>query len=74
MVSVTKKSDFNKDKDKGNNNEFEEGKDKDNNESSEPELINPDCAGVCDKPYDIKVYSDSKLKSKLKECNYQENT
>ena len=74
VVSVTKKSDSNKDKDKGNNNEFEEGKDKDNNESSEPELINPDCAGVCDKPYDIKVYSDSKLKSKLKECNYQENT
>ena len=53
-------------------------KDKENSEnkenSSEPEFITPDCTGVCSKPYDIKVYSDSKLKEKLKECNYQEDS
>ena len=42
--------------------------------SDEPEFIVPDCSGTCSKPYDIKVYSDNKLKAKLKECNYNEGS
>ena len=38
----------------------------------ESELIKPDCTGVCERPYNIMVYSDSALKAKLKECGYKE--
>jgi len=36
------------------------------------EFIKPDCSEVCDNPYDILVYSDEALKSKLKECGLDE--
>ena len=49
----------------------------DSSESTEPvdlDYIYPDCSGYCNKPYDIKVYSDTKLTSKLEECGYQKNS
>ena len=49
----------------------------DSSESTEPvdlDYIYPDCSGYCNKPYDIKVYSDYKLTSKLEECGYQKNS
>jgi len=52
-------------------------KDKDKEDSEETEIdsfIKPDCTGVCSKPYDILVYSDNKLKAKLKECGYTEGS
>ena len=36
------------------------------------ELEKPDCSGVCERPYDIKVYTDGILRHKLKECGYKE--
>jgi len=50
---------------------------KDKEDSKETEIdsfIKPDCTGVCSKPYDILVYSDNKLKAKLKECGYTEGS
>lgn len=71
VVCVRKKSDSSD----SNENKDNKGKTSDSNtESNEPELIDPITTGICDKPYDIQVYSDSKLKSKLKECNYQEGS
>ena len=61
---VTKKTDSDKDKDNESNSN--ENNNDNNNYSNEPELIAPDCTGVVGKPYDIQVYSDSKLKSNIK--------
>ena len=41
-------------------------------DQTESEFIKPDCSEACDNPYDILVYSDEALKSKLKECGYEE--
>ena len=41
---------------------------------SGPEFENPDCTGVCSKPYDIQVYTEGILKAKLKDCGYKEDT
>ena len=38
------------------------------------DLVNPDCDGTCTNPYNIKVYSDRTLKSKLIECNYKKSS
>ena len=35
---------------------------------------NPNCNGVCSKPYDIKVYTEGILKHKLLECGYKEGS
>ena len=59
---------------KKSNSKSDSDSDSASDSTNEPELIDPDCTGVCDKPYDIKVYSDSKLKSKLKECEYEEDS
>ena len=41
---------------------------------SGPEFENPDCTGVCSKPYDIQVYTEGILKAKLKDCGYKEDS
>ena len=41
-----------------------------NSDSSSDTIIND----LCDRPYNIKVYSDKALSSKLKECGYKEGT
>lgn len=46
----------------------------DSTDETEPDFVQPDCTGICDKPYNILVYSDSKLKSKLLECGYLEGS
>ena len=46
--------------------------DKIESDQIESEFIKPDCSEVCDNPYEILVYSDEALKSKLKECGYDE--
>ena len=38
------------------------------------DYVKPNCKGVCNKPYDIKVYSDNKLKSILKKCGYKKDS
>ena len=40
----------------------------------EPDYIRPDCSGYCKKPYNIKVYSDSKISSQLEKCKYKKNS
>ena len=38
------------------------------------DLVKPNCKGICKNPYNIKVYSDKKLKSQLKKCGYKKNS
>ena len=42
--------------------------------SKKSDYVKPNCKGVCSKPYDIKVYSDHKLKSVLKKCGYKKDS
>ena len=41
---------------------------------SNSDYVKPNCKGVCTNPYDIKVYSDKKLKSQLKKCGYNQKS
>ena len=41
---------------------------------AESNLIRPDYTDICSRPYDIKVYTDDALKTKLKECGYDVDT
>ena len=43
-------------------------------DSTDTEFIKPDCSDACENPYDILVYSDEALKSKLKECGLDKNS
>ena len=38
------------------------------------DYVKPNCKGICEKPYNIKVYSDKKLKSQLKKCKYKKDS
>ena len=42
--------------------------------SSNSDYVKPNCKGVCKNPYNIKVYSDKKLKKQLKKCGYNQNS
>ena len=41
---------------------------------AESNFIRPNCTNICQKPYDIKVYTDNSLKAKLNECGYTEGS
>ena len=43
-------------------------------DSTDTEFIKPDCSDACENPYDILVYSDEALKSKLKECGLDKDS
>ena len=46
----------------------------DNSDSFKIEYVKPDCTGYCSKPYNIEVYSDKTISSKLIQCGYQKNS